>query len=840
MGVQSSYRLGRAVVPELYKLRVDADMKRFTFSGEESISAKVTEKSDRIVMNSYKLKIKEAYVLSRNSKIGAKPITDDKKQRLTLVLEKSVIGKVDIYIRFEGKAGERMAGLYRSEYIEGGRKVNILTTQFESLYARQAFPCFDEPELKAAFELTLSADKEYSLVSNMPAKSTAVSKNRRVSEFMRTPVMSTYLLYMGVLKHAMLSKKYRGIEVRALAAQSKREYLKLPLEYTVKLLKFYEDYFGIRYPLPKLDVIAIPDFAASAMENWGAITFRESTLLVKDNSTVQDKQYAAMVIAHELAHQWFGDLVTMQWWNDIWLNESFAEFMAYKATAEVFPEFHMDIAFLLKTIDIGFSADEVKSTHPIEAEVKDPMDMDRAFDDVSYRKGGSVLSMIEDYVGKATFRKGLHAYLKRHMYSNTVRDDLWNAIESVAGSKLQVKKVANAWITQKGYPYIRVEDDFRISQARFIFGRLRNSDKTVWPIPITYASGSGKNYRMLFDKRSGRVKNVGGWMKLNYGQKGFYRTFYDKKDLMKLGHLVKDGRLGWNDGWGIVNDLFILARAGNIKIAEYLEFVELFRKRCEYPMASTIMAHLRWMYDTLPENHPLRSRINLVCIDYAQYHLKKLGWTPKNGESSIDTQMRAVSIGMAGVSGDKDTAAKAGKLFDNFKDRGIEIDPSIRSTVLWIVARNGNAKLYEWFKSKYVKETDPARKYKEYMYDLGDFRNESILKNALDFSMSSYVRDQDKWVIPKFVSSNPVGRSLIFDWTKKNWHVILEKFEIGNGHMASRYIENLSFISDSVTKDKIQKFFTKKENFRKDIKPTLDKTMEKIDMNIRFLNANRK
>ena len=831
-----SYRLGTAVVPELYRLRIDADMKRFTFSGEESISAKVTERSDRIVMNAYMLRIKEAYVSVRNRKIMARPVVDDKKQRLTLLLEESVIGKVEIHIRFDGKAGEKMVGLYRSEYMERGKKVNILTTQFESLYARQAFPCFDEPELKAAFELTLSADKDYNLVSNMPARSTTVSKGRKVSEFMRTPVMSTYLLYMGVLKHASTSTTYRGIRINILSAPAYKEYMELPLEYTVKALRFYENYFGIEYPLPKLDIIAIPDFAASAMENWGAITFREKTLLVKESSPVPDRQYTAMVIAHELAHQWFGDLVTMRWWNDIWLNESFAEFMAYKATAELFPEFHMDLEFLFDTIDVGLNSDDIKSTHPIEAVVRDPMDMDRAFDNISYRKGGSVLSMMEDYVGKEKFRKGLHKYLKKHMYSNTVRDDLWDAIGSVAGSGLQVKRVADAWITKAGHPAIRVSSRNSIEQSRFILNNHRGDGKEVWPIPVTYATGSGKNSRVLFDRKRMDLKQASGWVKLNYGQKGFYRVFYENEDLMKLGALVKSGRLSWADGWGLENDLFILARCGEAMASDYMDFARLFSGLSEYPMAYSAMVNMRWIRNMLPEGHPLVKEIDSTCIDYSRYHLSRLGWTPKKGESSMETLMRRTSILIAGVSGYGEAVSRAQKLFSAFKDRGIEIDPEIRSAVLTVVAINGDARLYAWFKKKYISEMDPGRK-REYLLCLGAFREKEVISDVLDFSMSSAVRDQDKFYIPTVVAGNPVGRRMIWGWTKKNWKSILKRFEVGN-HMPSRYVSNLASVADIKTRDEIRRFFTQKGNFRNDVKPPLDDSLERIDANIRFIKVN--
>lgn len=837
MDKSEDYRLGRRVVPELYKLSIDADMKSFLFSGNESIYAKVTESSDRIVMNSYMLKIKEAYVISRNSRIDAKPITDDKKQRLTLLLDRKVIGKVEICIRFEGKAGEKMAGLYRSSYKENGKTVNILTTQFEALYARQAFPCFDEPELKAAFELTLSADKDYNLVSNMPAKSTAVKKGRKCSVFMRTPIMSTYLLYIGVLKHVSMSGKYRNITVSSHATPAHKGYLELPMEYTIKLLAFYEKYFGIRYPLPKLDVIAVPDFSASAMENWGAITFREHTLLVKEDSPMPDKQYTAMVIAHELAHQWFGDLVTMRWWNDIWLNESFAEFMAYKATSEVFPEFNMDKEFLIDTVNVGLDSDGIKSTHPVEAEVRDPTDMDRAFDNISYRKGGSILGMVEEYTGKEKFRKGLQRYLRKHMYSNSVRDDLWNAIDSVAGRELQVKRVANAWITQKGYPYVKVGSDFSMEQSRFILGMLKNKDKTIWPIPIIYATGSGKSLMTLFDRKRGRIKGTSGWIKLNYGQRGLYRVFYEKGELMKLGTLVKEGRLGWADGWGMANDLFALARAGDIRVDDYLNFADLFRDRCEYPMANSMMADMLFMHDMLPEGHALRKRIESICIDYAKYHIRKLGWKSKRDESSIDAIMRSASISVAGYAGDRETIEKATKLFSDFQKKGIEIDPGIRSSVLGIAARNGSAKLYEWFKRSYMRERDPAVK-REYMECLGVFKDKKIIMDALAFSMSESVRNQDRYIISQCVSESQTGKTLMWGWTKKNWRSIIKRFEVGD-HMVRKYVENLRPVSDAATMKEMKAFFARKENLRKDILPALNDTMERIEANIKFLKANK-
>ncbi len=855
MGDEGRYRLGRAVVPELYTIMIEPDMKKFVFKGYESISADVSKPSSSIIMNAAELAVEGAEVVSKGSVIKAKPVIDQKLQRLTLSLNKKVSGKVEIHIRFTGKHNDKMYGFYRSEYDSDGKKQIMLSTQFEAANARNAFPCFDEPELKAQFEISLAIRDGYECISNMPAKRISTKNGKRTFEFERSPRMSTYLVYMGVGKYSRLEGRCGGIKVRALATPGKKEYLKIPLEYAVRFIKYYEDYFGVKYPLKKMDILAIPDFAAGAMENWGAVTFREVAMLATKKSSVAEVQRIAEVVAHELAHQWFGDLVTMEWWNDIWLNESFATFMSYKAMNAVFPEWRADLQYIEETIDVGLTADGISSTHPIEVTVNSPADMDSAFDEISYEKGGSVLSMIEDYCGEETFRKGLHNYIKKHSFSNAVRDDLWTAIDDAAekdGKKLQVKKVANEWITRKGYPYINVKgsESFELHQERFAIDNDNYNEKP-WPIPVTYSSENDKEKRVLMDKKDITISGCGSWIKLNYGQKGFYRAFYEKSDRSRIAAMINEGRIEWLDGWGVAGDLFVLARSARIKAEEYVDFAEMFSKRCEYPMVARVVGQMHWVRDMLPSGNSLVPRINELLDTYAEYHLRKLGWSYKNGESTIDTDLRSMAIVASAVAGNSSTIRKAEEFFAEIK-KGKEFNSNIRRPIMRVAAENGDAVRYNWFKEKYMKETDPYRK-REYLGCLGLFQDKKLVDSSLAFSLSKYVRLQDSLTLPAVIAGNAgrqkriwkagtaerwlAGKDVIWHWTRDNWKTLMKRNAIGT-HALGRYIENLSVISDSVKKKEIESFFEKKGNVRDDIKPVLAEALGRISTNIKFREFN--
>ncbi|MEE8114520.1 MAG: M1 family metallopeptidase, partial [Nitrososphaerales archaeon] len=476
------------VTPLNYNLEFDVDLNNSEFNGREVIGLTVENETRTIVLNSADLKILECSLKFGKQVIRLSSSINVEKQELKLRSPKPIRGKAELMIRFSGLLTDDLAGLYRSSYRgRDGQERYLATTQFEATDARRAFPCFDRPDMKATFEISIILDRGLRAISNTHMKGERVldKKKKRVT-FARTPKMSTYLLYIGVGPFEYLRDTSQGVEIRIATVPGKKNQGKLALQYTKDLLDYYQRYFKIKYPLKKLDLLAIPDFASGAMENWGAITFREIYLLYnKKTSSTLTKQILAEIIAHELAHQWFGNLVTMRWWNDLWLNESFATFMANKAVDDLYPGWDLQQQFLNSDTASAFRLDALKTSHSIDVKVNSPSEIAEIFDEISYAKGGSILRMVEGFVGNKAFRDGLRSYLTSNKYGNAETADLWSAIQNV--SKKPVIDLMRTWIKQIGYPIVKTsvkDSKILFNQTRFMFEQSEE-DKTKWHIPLS-------------------------------------------------------------------------------------------------------------------------------------------------------------------------------------------------------------------------------------------------------------------------------------------------------------------------------------------------------------------
>ncbi len=837
--------LGEDVMPSRYELRFDPDFKKFEFDGWARIHVNVKKKTASISLNASELKIKGAKIKTRSGVQYARPSINEKEEILTLTVPKAVYGEIEIEIEFKGYHNDKMYGFYRSSYNDGKKEGHILTTQFEPASARKAFPCFDEPSFKATFDLSLLVDEDLKCISNMPiSEEQKVSEGKKRVSFMTTPKMSTYLLYVGVGDFTRTSSKYRDIVLSVITTPGKEKYAKLALGYASSFLSYYEKYFGIKFPLPKMDLIAIPDFAAGAMENWGAITFRESALLGDEKSSVATKQRIAEVIAHEYVHQWFGDLVTMKWWNDLWLNESFANFMSYKALDAVMPEWEMLTQYTAGVVGAAFAADQMNSTHPISVKVNTPAEISQIFDDISYNKGGAVLNMLEGYVGSEVFRKGLNVYLKKNAYSNAEKYDLWNSIGAAAkssGRRLAVSEVAQSWIDNKGYPMLAVRKsngDYRITQNRF---RLldRGADKTTWLVPVNISYPPvQKEASILMKGREAKIEGSGkGHIKLNVGQKGFYRTMYTQEMLDNLGELIKGGELSGLDGWGIENDLYAVTKKNMRTLNEYLDFVEKYCFAAKYPLNVGVLSHLRGLYGLFYDyDESIFEKVRVLLKGYSAEIIKQVGWKKTDDESSTTTLIRNAAIMGSGLSGEKTTVNKAKKLFGEH-EKGSQLDPNIRSAIYGLVAWSGNRETYNMLSGRYASEELPEEKIR-LLASLGMFRDPDIIRDSLNYSLSKHVRYQDAYYIPVYVSMNPAGKSLIWAWTRKNWQTFKERFPSGT-HMLGRYIENVAGVNDPKVMAEVRTFFKNKENMREDIKNSLEETLEIMEVNSGFASYNK-
>ena len=548
-------RLSKDITPSNYSTVIEPSKDMSSYEGKVTIKANVLKQTKSIILHSKNHNIKTATICMGTQCLLPKLIIEEKSETIILENQKNIQGDIEIHIEFTGKITDDLAGIYRSTYEHKGRKEYLITTQCEAPYARRIFPCFDEPGKKATFDISVVIEKHLEAISNMSIKSEQIEKSKKTVQFKTTPKMSTYLFYLGIGDFEFAEDKYKDTIIRVVTTPGKTKNAKFALEHAKKYLEYFENYSEIHYPLEKLDLIAVPDFTVAGMENWGAITFRELILLIdEEKSSISRKRIAAEVISHELWHQWSGDLVTMEWWNDLWLNESFANYMAFKAVTHYNPEWKMWDDYLSGDLALGLFKDSLRNTHPIEVAVNSPEEIDELFDEISYQKGGSVLRMLDNYMGEESFRIGVSNYLKKYSYSNATASDLWNCLDEVSKNK-KIKELMKIWISQPGYPLVSIEKvktGIKMSQER-----CNKSTDQTWPIPISICTEE-ICHNILLEKKNEIYPIKENYIKANHEQLGFYRTKYSKDLLNNLGSMVKEKKLADQDRWGVHNDLWAL------------------------------------------------------------------------------------------------------------------------------------------------------------------------------------------------------------------------------------------------------------------------------------------
>ncbi len=822
------------VFPIHYSLEFEPDFSSWQFRGKVVIQIDIRKPTKLIKLHTKELQIKDAQLV-QNGTFGAQIHVDEPKQELQLTFPKVLRGKAVLTILFQGTHNEGMYGFYRSRYMLNGKEESLLTTQFESASARACFPCFDEPFFKATFDVSLTVPQPFTTISNMPIKKEiTIAGGKKQVVFQVSPKMSTYLLYLAVGNFKYVETMYRNIKIRVYTVPDKIKYATLSLHYTKTFLQFFEQYFQIRYPLPKLDMLAIPDFASGAMENWGAITFREIALLGDEHTSVVYKQNIAITVAHELAHQWFGNLVTMQWWDDLWLNESFATFMSYKAVHDAFPEWELPLQYFEDTICNALGADQLISTHPITVKVNTPGEIDEIFDSISYDKGGSVLHMLESFVSEKIFREGLHQYLQRHAYSNATKFDLWQAIQG-AYKKTTITAMMHRWITQPGYPIVMVSKSklgFLLQQQRFTL--KQKTFPTMWHIPLNYVTADGIAKTALMTQKTLTLKEQKGWIKLNSGQHGFYRVKYETKVLQQLGEGIREKRIAPVDATGIENDLFSLTIQGKYTVDDYLKFVENYCVDAQYPLNSSVSAHLSSLFRITYRKKAFRE-VRRVSVLFHGNLLKQVGWERKPKERNTTAMLRSMSIYMLGMAGHEATLRKASTLFKQLRTKNT-IDQNIKGAIYTLAAWQGDEKTFEYFLERYKNEELPEEQRK-LLRSLAMFQNAGLQQRALEVSQSKTVRLQDSMMIPMALSANPMC-TLIWPWTKSNWVGLMKKYSTGT-HMLPHFVHNLAGVDTPEAYKEIQHFFSLAQHKRDDIKMAVTQTLEKLDVLMHFLEKNK-
>lgn len=735
--------------------------------------------SQRLTFHQSGLKIKKAEIVKNDKRgdviIPVERINHHASSNEVRLHAKGMLypGNYTVRMSFEGEITRNLDGIYPSFFQHQGTEKTIMLTQFESHHAREAFPCIDEPEAKATFDLTLHSPAGEAVISNTPVKKQETVGGKYVTTFETTPHMSTYLLafVFGDLGYKETKTK-RGVTVRCYATPDNVQFLDYSLDFAAKCLDFYEQYFDIPYPLEKCDLIALPDFASGAMENWGCITFREYGLVVDPANTSQPtKQYAAMVIAHELTHQWFGNLVTMRWWTDLWLNEGFANWMSYLALDHFYPNWNVWTQYVVDEQQVAFRYDALANTHPIQVPIHDPAEIRTIFDTISYEKGGSTINMLYHFLGEQAFRDGLRYYLKEHSYKNTDTIDLWDALEKI--SQKPVKQFMDDWITKPGFPLLRArleEDTAHFSQETFLLnpvGRDEIMTDTVWPIPL-----EAEGLPELFTKKEASYplaqSNI---VKLNHEQSAFYRTAYNATQLELLGNLVRRGKLSPRDRLGILSDAFETAKAGYADTTTALKLMENYHAEDNSAVWDIIAGNLGSIR-MLMDDEELREDMKPYIRSLIATQFERLGWEPVADEPYFDTLLRPTILGLAAAADTPEVLAEIDRRYKHMK-KVEDLPPDLRGVILATVARRGNEKTFNELLTLHNESTNSETRL--ILCDaITGFKQKELIGRALDLIKTKDVRSQDAMYWIAYTFSNRYGREIAWKWMRDNWQWLFE------------------------------------------------------------------
>lgn len=771
---KSVRRLAEQFMPEHYDLHINLSKRvERVFSGTVTLTGKLTHTAPHIALHTKELTITSASI---NGKDATTTQAADDELRITTGHDLPA-ADYTLHITFEGRITDPMHGLYPCYFTDNGVAKELLMTQLESHSAREVFPCVDEPAAKATFELTLTTEPGVTTLSNTPIARTAIENDLLVTTFEQTPKMSSYLLAFitGELVFKE-TKSQSGVVIRAYATSAHAEELGFSLAFAAKVLDFYDDYFGVAYPLPKCDLVACPDFAAGAMENWGLITFRESALLVNEKDASADTyQHVALVVAHELAHQWFGNLVTMAWWDHLWLNESFAKWMEYYSTAHFYPEWQLWEQYNATELQYALSRDGLASVQAVQQPVNHPDEIATLFDPaIVYAKGGSLIRMLNEYLGSDVFREGLRLYIKRHAYGNTSTQDLWRALSEASGKDIET--FMDDWVSKPGHPVVEYtlrDNHATVSQRRFFSNPAQaKNDSTLWPVPLL--SNTPSDTELLTEPSSTLVTAPADYHLLNEGGTGFYHVQYDAASLNKLAKAVAQQKLNTTDRQRLLMDSLSLNRAGVETTVDTLHLLNHYRHESNYAVWLAIgsaTGALRLLVNDDPE---LKPDLQRFIANLSRHQFDRVGWEKQAGEDHFDTLLRPSLLANMVYAEDPAVIDRCNELFDAAQ-KPEDLNPDTRTVVYCAAVRKQGKpavkKLLAWYKS-----TQSADERVNICAGITCIRDENYAQELLALLTTKTIKLQDifYWFI-YFIRSR-YTRKVTWQWMQANWNWILDKF----------------------------------------------------------------
>ncbi|XP_027749159.1 glutamyl aminopeptidase isoform X1 [Empidonax traillii] len=854
-GEWTGFRLPTYVKPVHYDLEIKPEMEADIYSGTVNISIVLEKPTSSLWLHLRETKITEMPTLQKSSgqQIALSDCFEYNPQEYIVMkaaAELPVTDQSDPYVltlKFQGWLNGSLVGFYRTTYTENGTIKSIAATDHEPTDARKSFPCFDEPNKKATYNISIIHQDTYQALSNMPVQQTVqLGDGWNRTTFQKSVPMSTYLVCFAVHQFIYEERISRsGKPLRVYAQPQQIHTARYAADVTKAVFDFFEDYFNLSYSLPKLDKIAIPDFGTGAMENWGLITYRETNLLYDpEESATSNKQRVAAVIAHELVHQWFGNIVTMDWWDDLWLNEGFASYFEFLGADAAEPDWQMLEQVLIEDVLPVMKDDSLLSSHPIVVDVSSPAEITSVFDGISYSKGASILRMIQDWITPELFREGCRAYLKKHHFQNAKTQQFWEALEEA--SNKPVKEVMDTWTRQMGYPVLEMGDNSVLKQKRFLLDPSANASHPPsdlgykWNIPVKWRLGTSTNYTLYNASDSTGIAipaSPDTFLNINPDHIGFYRVNYNDQNWDKLTSLLLLDHENFSaaDRAGMLDDAFSLARPGLVNYSVPLNLTKYLTNEREYLPWNRAISAVTYLANMLEDDTSLYPVFQHYFRSLVKPTVDELNWNDSG--SHLERLLRASVLDFACSMGDIDSLNNASELFNKWL-QGETIAANLRLIVYRYGMQNsGNESSWNYMFRKY-QETTLAQEKEKLLYGLASVKNITLLDRYLKYIYNtSLIKSQDVFTVLRYISYNTYGKTMAWDWIRLNWQYLVDRFTI-NDRTLGRIVTITQTFNTELQLWQMENFFEKYPNAGAGEMPR-SQSLEQVKSNIEWLKENK-